>query len=84
MNINAFQNKLQLTKTYLISNATVKKAKPEYREHNDEMHWTITGRTMIQELNESHDNLLEAAYNFTPFTELHAQVNKLTADICNV
>ena len=59
--LNALQNKLQITKTYLISNAIVKEAKPEYRECNDELHWTITPRTTIQEVNENHDGLLECA-----------------------
>ena len=67
-----------MTKTYLISNATVKEARAEFRERTDELQWTITPRTIIQELNETHDNVLETSYNFTPFTQLQAHMDKIS------
>ncbi|KAL2502675.1 replication protein A 70 kDa DNA-binding subunit B-like [Forsythia ovata] len=42
-NITAFQNKLLLSKTYLVSNATVKHTKAQYRSVAGDVQWTITG-----------------------------------------
>ncbi|PON45931.1 Nucleic acid-binding, OB-fold containing protein [Parasponia andersonii] len=77
-NIPAFEHKLQKTKTYLLSNATVKDAKAEFRQRDDGLHWTINAKTTLQEIYENHDDVLQSVYNFTPFTEIQ---NVLTAVI---
>ena len=76
--ITAFQNKLQLTKTYLISNASVKEAKAEYKQCHDELYWTLNSRTTIQEVEENHATLLESTYSFTPFSDLQLHMDKMS------
>ena len=77
-NIQAFEDTLQVAKTYLLSNATVKEAKAEYRKRDDELHWTINARTMIQELDESHDHVLQSVYNFSPLANIQSHMDKKT------
>ncbi|KAL2488872.1 replication protein A 70 kDa DNA-binding subunit D-like [Forsythia ovata] len=55
--ITAFQNTLILSKTYLISNATVRHTDPKYRPRTAPVQWTINGRTRIEEQDENHDAL---------------------------
>ncbi|KAL2492233.1 Uncharacterized protein Adt_27861 [Abeliophyllum distichum] len=69
-NINAFEDQLILGKTYLISNATVRDTKHEYRSLVGEKQWTITGRTRIEELPEDNMALIFSTYEFTAFDEL--------------
>ncbi|KAL2505061.1 Nucleic acid-binding [Abeliophyllum distichum] len=69
-NIPAYEDKLLLGKTYLISNAVVKLTKPQYQASMGEIQWTISGRTRVQEIDEDHSALISSAYNFVPFNRL--------------
>ncbi|KAL5547897.1 hypothetical protein UlMin_003128 [Ulmus minor] len=69
-NILAFKNKLQFSKTYLISNAVVKHNKPQYRQIASDVQWTINGKTKVEELEENHSSLLFSTYEFVPFEKL--------------
>ncbi|PON64685.1 Nucleic acid-binding, OB-fold containing protein [Trema orientale] len=77
-NIPTFEHKLQMTRTYLLSNATVKDAKAEFRQRDDELHWTINTKTTLQEIYENHDDVLPSVYNFTPFTEIQSFMDRFT------
>ena len=77
-NIQAFEDTLQVAKTYLLSNATVKEAKAEYRKHDDKLHWTINSRTMVQELDESHDQVRQSVYNSSPLASIQSHMDKKT------
>ena len=76
--ITAFQNKLQLTKTYLISNASVKEAKAEYKHRHDELYWTLNSRTTVQEVDENHATLFEWTYSFTHLSDLQLHMDKVS------
>ena len=75
-NIATFQSKLQLNKTYLISNAYVKEVKAEFRQRPNELEWTIDARTIIQEVNENHGDVLDSTYKFTLFDQLQPHVDR--------
>ncbi|KAL2499699.1 Replication protein A 70 kDa DNA-binding subunit B [Abeliophyllum distichum] len=77
-NIQAFQDQLLPSKTYLISNAAVRLTKPEYRSTVGEIQWTISGRTKVQELQEDHTAFISSTYVFTPFDRLHEHMDSKT------
>ncbi|KAL2494100.1 replication protein A 70 kDa DNA-binding subunit D-like [Forsythia ovata] len=64
-NITAFQDKLILGKTYLVSNALVKLKSADYRAKSGEVQWTILGRTRVRHIEENRINLLMSTYSFT-------------------
>ncbi|KAL2473148.1 replication protein A 70 kDa DNA-binding subunit B-like [Forsythia ovata] len=69
------KDQLILGKTYLISTATVRDTKHEYRSSVGEKQWTITGRTRIEELPEDNMALIFSTYEFTTFDELEKYVD---------
>ncbi|KAL2517946.1 Replication protein A 70 kDa DNA-binding subunit B [Abeliophyllum distichum] len=78
--ITAFEDLLLLSKTYLISNATIKLTKPEYVASVGPIHWVITGKTRVIEIQEDNNALLSSTYNFTPFDKLKEYMD-VNADI---
>ncbi|KAL2470623.1 replication protein A 70 kDa DNA-binding subunit B-like [Abeliophyllum distichum] len=68
--ITAFQDTLLLSKTYLISNATVRHTDPKYKATAGPVQWTINGRTRIEELDEKHDDLVFSTYDLVSFDNL--------------
>ncbi|KAL2531522.1 replication protein A 70 kDa DNA-binding subunit B-like [Abeliophyllum distichum] len=68
--ITAFQDTLLLSKTYLISNATVRHTDPKYKATAGPVQWTINGRTRIEELDENHDDLVFSTYDLVSFDNL--------------
>ncbi|KAL2456402.1 Nucleic acid-binding [Abeliophyllum distichum] len=78
--ITAFEDLLLLSKTYLISNATIKLTKPEYVASVGPIHWVITGKTRVIEIQEDNNALLSSTYNFTPFDKLKEYMD-VDADI---
>lgn len=74
-NIIAFEDQLQLSKTYIVSNALVKDTKPEYRASNGNVQWIISGKTRIEEVNENHMEFLFSTFSFTPFPELEKHMD---------
>ncbi|KAL2505488.1 Replication protein A 70 kDa DNA-binding subunit B [Abeliophyllum distichum] len=77
-NIQAFQDQLLPSKTYLISNAAIRLTKPQYRSTVGEIQWTISGRTKVQELQEDHTAFISSTYVFTPFDRLHEHMDSKT------
>ncbi|KAL2521563.1 Replication protein A 70 kDa DNA-binding subunit B [Forsythia ovata] len=77
-NIQAFQDQLIPSRTYLISNAAVRLTKPQYRSTVGEVQWTISGRTKVQELQEDHTAFISSAYVFTPFSGLYEHMDSKT------
>lgn len=75
-NITALNDQLQLGKTYIISNATVKENRSQFKTSPDEKIWTITGRTKIEELHENNLNFIFLQYQLTPFHELEQHMDK--------
>jgi hypothetical protein len=75
-NITALNDQLQLGKTYIISNATVKENRSQFKTSLDEKIWTITGRTKIEELHENNLNFIFLQYQLTPFHELEQHMDK--------
>ncbi|KAL2505373.1 Nucleic acid-binding [Abeliophyllum distichum] len=67
-NIQAFEDQLVSSKTYLISNVDVKPTKQQYRSWMGDVQWTISGRTKVEEIQEDHTALLSSTYDFIFFT----------------
>ncbi|KAL2518971.1 Nucleic acid-binding [Abeliophyllum distichum] len=72
--ITAFQDTLLLSKTYLISNATVRHTDPKYKATAGPVQWTINGRTRIEELDENHDDLVFSTYDLVSFDNLQEYI----------
>lgn len=51
-NITALNDQVELGKTYIVSNATIKENKSQFKSLSDQKNWTITRRTNIDELRE--------------------------------
>ncbi|CAA2992822.1 Hypothetical predicted protein [Olea europaea subsp. europaea] len=69
-NIMALADELTLGKTYMLSNATVKDNRNEFRGSLEDKVWTITAKTKIEELKEDNLNLLFLRYELTAFNKL--------------
>ncbi|KAL2505399.1 Replication protein A 70 kDa DNA-binding subunit B [Abeliophyllum distichum] len=69
-NIQAFEDQLVSSKTYLISNTAVKPTKQQYRSWMGDVQWTISGRTKVEEIQEDHTVLLSSTYDFIFFDRL--------------
>lgn len=79
--IQAFQDKFQLSKTYLVSNAQVKFTKSEYRAIAGDVQWTIIGRTRVEEVAETHTGILFSTYKFVPFDKLQDHMDHKNSEI---
>lgn len=75
-NITALQDQLQLGKTYILSNATVRHNRSTFTNSAEEKVWSITGKTRIEEVNENNLNFLFSTYEVTPFHELERYMDK--------
>ncbi|CAA2992823.1 Hypothetical predicted protein [Olea europaea subsp. europaea] len=69
-NITTLADELTLGKTYMLSNATVKDNRNEFRGSLEDKVWTITAKTKIEELKEDNLNLLFSRYELTAFNKL--------------
>ncbi|XP_022895229.1 replication protein A 70 kDa DNA-binding subunit B-like [Olea europaea var. sylvestris] len=69
-NIIALADELTLGKTYMLSNATVKDNRNEFRGSLQDKIWTITAKTKIKELKEDNLNFLFSRYELTGFNKL--------------
>ncbi|XP_060958284.1 replication protein A 70 kDa DNA-binding subunit C-like [Cannabis sativa] len=74
-NILPFQDTMEVSKTYLISNATVKHTKLQYRKVAGDVQWTINGKTKVEELKENHNALLFSRYKFISFHKLQTYMD---------
>ena len=79
--IQAFQDKFQLSKTYLVSNAQVRFTKSEYRAIAGDVQWTINGRTRVEEVEETHTGILFSTYKFAPFDKLQDHMDHKYSEI---
>ena len=60
---------LQVYKKYNISNAEVKPILPKYQTAEITHQWTITSKTVIEEVIDDEDMML-VKFNYTKFTDL--------------
>ena len=58
-----------VSKNYQISNAFVKPIKPEHRIVENDLQWTINGRTLVREV-EDDQVMVPAAFSFVSFADL--------------
>ncbi|CAA3012713.1 Hypothetical predicted protein [Olea europaea subsp. europaea] len=66
-NITALNNQFELGKTNIVSNATVKDFKSEFRSFPEQKMWNVTGRTNVEELNEDNLNVMFSKFELTAF-----------------
>ncbi|KAK4842645.1 hypothetical protein QYF36_025313 [Acer negundo] len=68
-NIKLFEDTLIVSKSYQISNAYVKKIKSEHRIVENDLQWTVNGRTLVREV-EDDQVMVPAAFSFVSFSDL--------------
>ncbi|CAA3005690.1 Hypothetical predicted protein [Olea europaea subsp. europaea] len=74
-NIIALADELKLGKTYMLSNATVKDNRNEFRGSLQDKIWTIIAKTEMEELKEDNLNFLFSRYELTAFNKLERYMN---------
>ncbi|KAK4842518.1 hypothetical protein QYF36_023068 [Acer negundo] len=85
VDIKLFEDTSTISKIYHISNAYVKPIRPEHRIVENDLQWTINGRTLIKEV-EDDQVIVPAAFSFVPFADLEkykdclAQVDLFSSD----
>ncbi|GMN65417.1 hypothetical protein TIFTF001_034487 [Ficus carica] len=79
--IQAFQDKFQLSKTYFVSNAQVKFTKPQYRAIAGDVQWTINGRTRVEEVDETHTGILFSTNKARADVELQDSSSSIKATV---
>jgi hypothetical protein len=63
-----FEDTLNISSTYNISNALVRSIKPEHCIMKNEYQWTINSREVIENASEDHIQLPTVGLSFVPFT----------------
>ncbi|KAK4846191.1 hypothetical protein QYF36_014181 [Acer negundo] len=67
--IKFFEDTLIVSKNYQISNAYVKPIKSDHRIVENDLQWTVNGRTLVREV-EDDQVMVPAAFSFVPFADL--------------
>ncbi|KAL3509811.1 hypothetical protein ACH5RR_029212 [Cinchona calisaya] len=73
--------KLQLYKTYLISNAEVRLIPPSFQSDGIDMQWVISTETVVEELTDEQNNLLTSEFNYTEFKDLAQFLDSTTQTV---
>nr|XP_048321705.1 replication protein A 70 kDa DNA-binding subunit B-like [Ziziphus jujuba var. spinosa] len=76
--IHIFRDTLIIGKNYYISNAWVKEIGAQYQIVQNNLQWTINGRTIVEEVTGDSEIIVPAVYNFVPFSRLHTYIDSLS------
>ncbi|XP_060671114.1 replication protein A 70 kDa DNA-binding subunit B-like [Ziziphus jujuba] len=66
--IHIFRDTLIIGKNYYISNAWVKEIGGQYQIVQNNLQWTINGRTIVEEVTGDSEIIVPAVYSFVPFS----------------
>ncbi|XP_060667915.1 replication protein A 70 kDa DNA-binding subunit B-like [Ziziphus jujuba] len=76
--IHIFRDTLIIGKNYYISNAWVKEIGAQYQIVQNNLQWTINGRTIVEEVTGDSEIIVPAVYSFVPFSRLHTYIDSLS------
>ncbi|XP_060668587.1 replication protein A 70 kDa DNA-binding subunit B-like [Ziziphus jujuba] len=76
--IHIFRDTLIIGKNYYISNAWVKEIGAQYQIVQNNLRWTINGRTIVEEVTRDSEIIVPAVYSFVPFSRLHTYIDSLS------
>ncbi|PON70499.1 Nucleic acid-binding, OB-fold containing protein [Trema orientale] len=72
--IEKFENKLTVNRSYYVSNAWVRPIPPRYRLVDNEYQWYINKSTLIQPVIEEAENISIPTLSLTKLSDLHKQL----------
>ncbi|KAH7519857.1 hypothetical protein FEM48_Zijuj08G0081700 [Ziziphus jujuba var. spinosa] len=76
--IHIFRDTLIIGKNYYISNAWVKEIGAQYQIVQNNLQWTINGRTIVEEVTGDSEIIVPAVYSFVSFSRLHTYIDSLS------
>ncbi|XP_060669871.1 replication protein A 70 kDa DNA-binding subunit B [Ziziphus jujuba] len=76
--IHIFRDTLIIGKNYYISNAWVKEIGAQYQIVQNNLQWTINGRTIVEEVTGDSEIIVPAVYSFVLFSRLHTYIDSLS------